>query len=218
MSGKVVKLKNEKYPENFLEENKLRVLLYEFFKNGFSYPNKDVYNTLKNPKLKKVIKGNALSFLEGLPPLDNLQVIYTTYFDVVFGGKGCHLREGEYLKNKMAISKLLLECKGFYKNFGLYLQPNELPDSLEIELEFMYYLTNLIVENFDKEDSEKKIIKILTAQKDFLERHLIHFVSSLKECLKKYEELKFYYNLCCFLHDFLLYDLDFINVSFEQSN
>ncbi len=216
MNGKVVTLRNERYLKNFLEENKLRVLFYEFFKDGFSYPNKEVYNSLKNPQLKKVIKGDALSFLEGLPPLDNLQVIYTTYFDVVFGGKGCHLREGEYLKNKMSMSKLLLECKGFYKNFGLYLQPNELPDSLEIELEFMYYLTNLLVENFGKDDSENKIKKILMAQKDFLERHLVHFVSSLKECLKKYEEVEFYHKMCIFLYDFLRYDLDFVLLNLDK--
>ena len=218
MSGRVVQLKSGKYTENFLEENKLRVMFYEFFKNGFSYPNKDVYRILKEPLLKKIISEEAFSFLEELPPIDELQVTYTTYFDVVFGGKGCHLREGEYLKNKMSISKLLLECKSFYKNFGLYLQPNELPDSLEIELEFMYYLTYLIVDNYGKEGASQKLTEILKAQKDFLERHLINFISSLKECLKQYKELKFYYDLCCFLDDFLSYDLDFVDMALGKAS
>ena len=199
-----------------LEENQFRMLCYELIKIGFSYPTDNNYKALKKTSLKNVIKGEMLSFLGDLPPLPQLEVTYTTFFDVVYNGRGCHLREGEYLKNKMSISKLLLECKGFYKNFGLYLQPNELPDTLEIELEFMYYLTYLIIKEYSKGGFTEKVASILKAQKDFIERHLVHFISSLQECTSKYDELSFYFKLSSFSKDFLLYDVDFIELSLNK--
>ncbi len=210
---------SEEEIEGFIEENQFRMLCYELLKAGFSYPSEENYELLKKTTLKELIKGEMLSFLDELPPRSDLEVSYTTYFDVIYGGRGCHLREGEYLKNKTSISKLLLECKGFYKNFGLYLKPNELPDSLDIELEFMYYLTYLLIKEFSKKNNiNQNIVSLLEAQRDFLNRHLIHFIDSVRECLSKYEELDFYYKLSSFSKDFLAYDLDFIVMALSYAN
>ncbi len=216
---RVVEKGSEKQTNEFEAKNRFRLLAYELIRDGFSYPDKKRIERMQNTPLRELTdEDEVLSFLGDIPPLSHLETIYTTYFDVVFNEKGCHLREGEYLKNKGAISKLLLECKGFYKNFGLYLAPNELPDSLDVELEFMYYLTYLILKELssNRKDHRERIISILTAQRDFLNRHLMPFMSAVSECLKKYDELSFYSKLASFANEFLSFEREFIESSLSN--
>ncbi len=202
--------------EVFDNSNRLRMSVYGVFKEGFSYPTAESYGFLESTPLG-VFEGSDFAFLKELPPLSDLQVLYTSYFDVSYGGRGCHLRESEYLKNRQATAGLLLECKGFYKNFGLYLQPNELPDSLDIELEFMYYLTYLLVrESESKERDWEKVRSVLVAQRDFLSRHLIGFVEKLKLCLQSHSELKFYFNMAASADSFLKSDIEFVEFFLDR--
>ena len=199
------------YLKNFYERSKIEFIVYEFLKNCFSYPDKKIYKSIQETPLKKVSENiNLKQALDGLPPLSHLQVIYTSYFDVPFG-KGCDLRESGHLKNKMAVSKIILECKSFYKNFGLYLPPNELPDYIDIELEFVYYLVSLVLRELQKGDIKVgRVLTLATAQKDFLERHLLPFMSSLQKCLNKRDELRFYNQIAHFGIRFLGEEKDFL--------
>lgn len=201
--------------EQDIEEQKgltnFRLMSYRFLQSAFSYPDDKTYDMVINSPLKYLKKeDDRFGFLDKIPQKEKMQVLYTSYFDVIYKKDRCHLREGEYLDEKSGISDLLLELKSFYKNFGLNLPPNELPDSIDIEFEFMSYLTHLYLKNL-AEPFKERGLAILNAQKDFLTRHLYSFLNSIKKRLSGVEELEFYLKVGNFAFDFVEADIEIIS-------
>ncbi|MHB8232555.1 MAG: molecular chaperone TorD family protein [bacterium] len=188
-----------------------RLMSYRFLQGAFSYPDDKTYDIIMNSPLKSLKEEDGrFGFFDNIPPKEKMQVLYTSYFDVIYKKDGCHLREGEYMDEKSGISDLLLELKSFYKNFGLNLPQNELPDQVGIEFEFMYYLTHLYLKNLAESHKERRL-SILNAQKDFLTRHLYSFLSGIKNRLSGVEKLKFYSKAGNFAFDFVGADIEIIS-------
>lgn len=188
-----------------------RLISYLFLQKAFSYPDDKTYDEIVNSPIKSLKKSDGrFGFFDNIHPKDEMQILYTSYFDVIYKKNGCHLREGEYMDEKSGISNLLLELKGFYKNFGLNLPLNELPDSIGIEFEFMYYLTHLYLKNLTESNKERESI-ILNAQEDFLIRHLYPFLNNIKNRLSGVPELEFYSKLCNFAFDFVEADIEIVS-------
>ena len=200
----------EKYFKEQNDTANLRLISYNFLSKAFSYPDDETYYAITNSPLKYLKeKDERFGFFDDIPPKEKMQIAYTSYFDVIYKKNGCHLREGEYMEEKSGISNLLLELKGFYKNFGLNLPPNELPDSIAIEFEFMYYLTHLHLKCIEAEE-EEKICRILDAQSDFLNRHLHNFIKNVKDKLSRFSELKFYAQISDFAQEFIETDMQIL--------
>lgn len=78
---------------------------------------------------------------------------------------------------------LILELKGFYRNFGLTMDArgNELEDTLTAELEFMHFLT---AKQAQAELEGLPPNAYQRAQRDFLERHLVVWLPLVREEVK----------------------------------
>ena len=187
-----------------------RFMSYGFLQSAFSYPDDKIYKTILGSPLKFLKeKDERFGFFDDIPSNGDIEVIYTSYFDSIYKKEGCSLREGEYLEGKSGISNLLLELKGFYKNFGLNLPPQELPDFIGTEFEFMQYLSYLFLKCIESGDIEK-IPSVLNAQIDFLSRHLHMFIINVKDKLGRFPELKFYRQVADFAQDFIETDMQIL--------
>lgn len=199
--------------QDFKEQNDLanfRLTSYRFLQSAFSYPDDKTYDIITNSPLKSLKEEDGrFGFLSDILPKEKMQVLYTSYFDVIYKKNGCHLREGEYMDEKSGISNLLLELKSFYKNFGLNLPANELPDSIGIEFEFMQYLSYLHLKCIEDGEDEK-ICQIINAQADFLSRHLYNFIKNVKDKLSGFSELKFYRQVSDFAQEFIKADMQIL--------
>ena len=199
--------------KNLKEQTELagfRLMSYGFLQSAFSYPDDKIYRNISGSPLKFLKeKDERFEFFGYIPPKDDMEVVYTSYFDSIYKKDGCSLREGEYLEEKSGISNLLLELKGFYKNFGLNLPLQELPDFIGVEFEFMQYLSYLYLKCIEGGYIEK-IPSVLNAQNDFLNRHLHAFVINVKDKLSGFPGLKFYSQVAGFAQDFIETDMQIL--------
>ena len=114
---------------------------------------------------------------------EEFQSSYIGLFEV---GKGdappCPLYEGYYGGVRTAI---MAELLAFYHYFGVrpnQQAPHELPDHLSLELEFMHVLT---FKEVIASREGKKLEPYLKAERDFLERHLVEFITALGSRLSR---------------------------------
>ncbi|MBV1919309.1 MAG: molecular chaperone TorD family protein [Pseudomonadales bacterium] len=110
-------------------------------------------------------------------PQEDIFTLYTTSFEVP--NPPVSLSENGHRFE--AISKLFEELYRVYEYFGLNFEQGtikERPDVLTVELDFMQYL--IYLESHQQDD----VAPLRKAQRDFLDRHLSHFVDSLVNKLK----------------------------------
>jgi putative dimethyl sulfoxide reductase chaperone len=135
---------------------------------------------------------------------DELQVEYTRLFDAGPSGPPCSLHEGAHQQSRMGT---LEELVRFYNYFGLSRadEPNDLPDHLSTELEFLHYLSHCeAVLTQDGED----FTNYQRAQRDFLLRHPIKWLAKLKNKLVQHHAAGFYRELMVLLNAFLNHDIE----------
>ncbi len=138
---------------------------------------------------------SATPGIEGNHTLDDLEEVFTVNFDT--GAAAVSLHGRSYTND--GDQKLFEELFRFYEYFGLDFSSSNndfWPDSLQIELEFMHYLTYL------ESLSEDNNIAILRAQRDFLTRHLRPLIEGMKAPLTK-RDTPVYAQLVMLLSEFV---------------
>jgi TorA maturation chaperone TorD len=81
-----------------------------------------------------------------------------------------------------------------YALFGLATKDkyrNEPPDHISFELEFMHLLCSVEADKWSKRDI-KGAKEILSTEKNFLEKHIIRWIDSFCEGIRKYDRTRFY--------------------------
>lgn len=164
-----------------------RSQIYRALASAFYYPTPETSQQVTSGILQKQVA----EAVPGLPyKLDipgklgagesgNLEGQYLALFEV--GGElgpPAPLYEGHYGGGRNAVME---ECLKFYHYFGMRLsdrKDRELPDHLGVELEFMHVLTFKEATAIEEGKSPQPYYR---AERDFLERHLVDFVSRLAQ-------------------------------------
>jgi DMSO reductase family type II enzyme chaperone len=134
---------------------------------------------------------------------DELQVEYTRLFDAGASGPPCSLHEGAHRQSRMGTLEDLVR---FYNYFGLSRaeEPNDLPDHLSTQLEFLHYLSHseaiLCRDGQNPADYRR-------AQRDFLIHHPGQWVVKLKNKLADNGALDYFLELSKLLDAFLNLDM-----------
>lgn len=118
------------------------------------------------------------------------------------------LYEGSYLPGAQK-ARILLELRGFYKNFGLDMNKSErdLEDSLTAELEFMQFLAAKQSQACEGGISPEPYI---LAQRDFLERHLAAWLPQFEAQVTTKVSFVFYRSLASIARVCVERDLDLL--------
>jgi len=141
--------------------------------------------------------------IEGNCTLGDLEEAFTVHFDT--GAAAISLHGRSYTND--GDQKLFEELFRFYEHFGLDFSSSNndfWPDSLQIELEFMHYLTYL------EGLAEDNRIAILKAQRDFLARHLRPLIAGVKASLAE-KTIPMYTQMATLLNEFVEADCAYLN-------
>ena len=129
--------------------------------------------------------------LNSFETLEDIQVVYTTFFDMTVKKPSFSLYE---TANVMATSEaektatFLVELEALYGREGITLSDRDMPDHLATELEFMHFLCAN-----NKADQ----------QADFLKHHLNNWLPQLAQSFLKQETIPFYTNLVMLIAHFV---------------
>jgi len=113
---------------------------------------------------------------------EDFEALFLTAFETNMPVPSAALYEGVHVQQSNRPA-LILELKGFYRNFGLTMDArgNELEDTLTAELEFMHFLT---AKQAQAELEGLPPNAYQRAQRDFLERHLVVWLPLVREEVK----------------------------------
>lgn len=131
---------------------------------------------------------------------EDIATLYTTSFEVP--NPPVSLAENSY--GYEAIATLFEDLYRVYEYFGLNFEQGtirERPDVLTVELDFMQYLVYL------ESHQPRNITPLRRAQRDFLDRHLAPFVTSLMNKLQQ-KNISPYQELATLLNAFILAEKD----------
>lgn len=188
---------------------------YAAFAQAFEYPDEQFCEDIRTGALREALR----SILAATSPVaaesvdwnaladagnaDDLMIEYTRLFDVGASGPPCPLYGGLYGGARM---KTMEEVVRFYNHFGLSTSktPNELPDHVTTELEFMHYLAFREAEALEKGEDAGSYRR---AQRDFLARHPGRWIPQLREKLEKEKPMAFFLELVRRIERFLQQDL-----------
>ena len=204
-----------------IENAKARNRIYALLAMGFRYPDADGFPLLADLAYTETI-ADALEVcaadlagpfretmapdLRAVPSRAEMEAAYISAFETNMPEPSVSLYEGSHhlQGNKPA---LLLELKGFYRNFGLTMadSENDLEDSLSAELEFMQFLT---AKQAQAEDGSLDKSPYLRAQRDFLERHLAAWLPALLVDAEGKLKYPFYRAIALLANDFVALDLN----------
>lgn len=220
-------LKSEKEIQGAARSN-----IYALMADVFRYPDEAFRNFVRNGELIDGLTGilpdlpfecainekekNALRFPDKVSD-DEVEAEFIRLFEAGPGDPPCSLVEGKHVKdaNRRAIFEDLIR---FYNNFGLSYDEgsqDDRPDHVTFELEFMHYLSFLILRAMQE---NKETHGYLLAQKDFLQHHLNKWASILAERMKNVIEeidapdavVVFYSNLINLLDRFITADFAYL--------
>ena len=121
--------------------------------------------------------------LSGFAKLEDLQVTYTSHFDLAVNKQSFSLYESTTIMPAVKAEKtatFLADLESLYGRQGITLSDRDMPDHLSTELEFMHFLC-----------SQKKV----ELQADFLEKHLVNWIPQLAQSFLKQEMVPFYARL-----------------------
>lgn len=125
--------------------------LYATFRFAFSYPDERHLE------------------LFAFQSLEELRSFYIALFEAGLPHPRCPLLESFYVPNRPA-TEVVLENKLFYKHFGLQLESKAAPDHLLTQLEFLSWI------EYCRQAGNPDRSSLETAKRDFLVRHVIHWV------------------------------------------
>jgi DMSO reductase family type II enzyme chaperone len=164
-----------------------RSYVYGLAAEAFSFPDAGVARRLSSGAWLRDIESIALNLPFELPlsaenraHLGNqapqpakLEEDYIRLFEVGAGKPFCPPYEGAHRNGRM---KLMEDLVRFYEHFGLIANPDDLPDHICTELQFMHYLAfkEAAVTSIGGERSD-----LARAQHDFLDRHLRRWMPRL---------------------------------------
>ncbi|TGE39342.1 dehydrogenase [Desulfosporosinus fructosivorans] len=107
------------------------------------------------------------------------------------------LFQEETLKVRLAYLKYAFLPKHFQ---------HEADDHLGLELDFMYKLSVMVLEKYEK--NEHELLDILENQKRFLQEHLLRWVPEFQQNVCQHSDTEFYRGMSRILHGFLRLDLE----------
>lgn len=87
---------------------------------------------------------------------------------------------------------------------------HEPEDHLAFELEYLANLSSRIVAAVGQDD-EAEMLALITKQKDFIARHLLNWISRLRETAQSYAQLTFYIGMLLIAEGILEEDRDFLS-------
>ncbi|MEE8384471.1 MAG: molecular chaperone TorD family protein [Dehalococcoidia bacterium] len=175
-----------------------RSRLYRQFADGFAYPDRDSFTSLKAGRFRDDTEAmcRALSY-DLAPSLDGLvasgdyvdfQAEYLRLFEAGMGIPPCPLYSGLYRGGRKSVME---ELTRFYNFFGLSVEQGagELPDHVTMQLEFMHFLTFKELAALHRGEDASPYRR---AQADFLERQLVSWLPSLDARLQGLDPPPFY--------------------------
>ena len=161
--------------------------LYITFARLLSHPTREVLDSFVSGQFERTIEGLMSDAGYQAAPREgsgtigsarDIEIYYASAFEA--GLPKVSLREANYIRDGEKI--LYEDLFRFYDHFGLDTSSGALresPDHIAVELEFMHYLTWL------EAGSGKRVGPFRRAQKDFLARHLDHWVGELADRLEQ---------------------------------
>jgi DMSO reductase family type II enzyme chaperone len=196
-----------------------RSQVYALLAMGFHYPDEETFPFLSGsayvetlasaleicaPALFERIGASLENGLSVVSSRQEFEAAYISAFVTDMPSPSVSLYEGSYRVSGEKPA-LLLELKGFYRNFGLSMaaKDNDLEDALAAELEFMQFLAAKLAV---AETGALDPLPYLRAQKDFLERHLAVWLPALAAETAHKLKLPFFTTLAALAGDFVAQD------------
>ncbi len=187
---------------------KERAEIYRILSQLFFYPEDDFFEKLpdiedvvvdvlrKNYDSQELVKqfSEAVDELRELPP-EELQAEHTRLFINSFPTLPCPPYESAY-REMLLMGDYTEEVSKYYSLYNLEI-PEDLPDHISYELDFMRFLL---------EEGDESLAK------EFFEEHIIQWVPDFIEDLRNESRLKFYKFVADFLADFLEREKEAFNV------
>lgn len=121
--------------------------------------------------------------------------------------------ESTYLnKERLLFQEETLKVRNAYLKYAFIPKyyGQEADDHLGLELDFMFQLTQMAMDELEK-GNESDFIQILTDQKAFLEEHLLRWVPTLSDKILESAQTDFYRGMALILKGFLFLDLLALN-------
>jgi DMSO reductase family type II enzyme chaperone len=192
-----------------------RASLYVLLANALSYPTPELARALTSGTLHEELEALAPSLPFSLqiglvqpavpgPSPEVVEQEYLRLFEVGPGRPPCPPYEGSHRRGRQEIMEDLVR---FYEHFGVRHQPGDLPDHLCTELEFLHYLA--FKEAADLQ-SGGDVQSYVLAQRDFLARHPVLWLASLRSKLEHMQALPLYISQVQFVEDACSKDLAFL--------
>lgn len=215
----------------------MRSRLYKLLSLGYRYPDAESFEALQSgeymaavwdciygvPHLECLAADQAglmntmRGSLEGGTLLD-LEVGFNQTFEVGAPEPPCPPYEGLFRPDESRTS-LMMEIAEFYKHFGLQMnqeeERHELPDHLCSELEFLHFLTFKEAQA-GKENFAGLQQGYILAQKDFLERHPLKWLTKFAAKLEECSTIPFYASLGRITAEFV--SCDYVHVAKHLDN
>ncbi len=189
-------------------DTKDRAEIYRILSQLFFYPEDDFFEKLsdiedavvdilrKNYDSEELVNrfSDAIDELRELPP-EEFQAEHTRLFVNSFPTLPCPPYESAY-REMLLMGDYTEEVAKYYSLYGLEI-PEDLPDHISYELDFMRFLL---------EEEDEKLAK------EFFEEHILQWVPDFIKDLKNESRLKFYKFVADFLADFLEKEKEVFNV------
>lgn len=201
-----------------LSPEEARSYIYGLLARAFSHPDQEFMEGVITGKFIDTLSETAellpypspfstevAPLIDSGKSLSDIDIFYASTFEA--GQTGVSLRESSYSKKSEA--SIFESAFRFYEHFGLSFKENklsELPDHLSVELEFMHYLSYLQ----SNSDDNETVASLISAQKDFLQRHLNRWIPQLELILVTRAEGLLYDQLARLLNQFLPTDEQFL--------
>jgi DMSO reductase family type II enzyme chaperone len=171
-----------------------RSVCYWWLAKAFSFPDPELRTAIASGECEESWRHAAGHLPFDLSPdeggdasVDDLEEGYIGVFEVGPGKPFCPLYEGSHRSGRM---KLMEDVVRFYEHFGLRASPEDQPDHLCAELDFMHYMSfkeAAALEHGEAADDLRR------AQRDFLERHLCQWLPRFLERLQSSDRAPDFY-------------------------
>jgi DMSO reductase family type II enzyme chaperone len=154
-----------------------RSACYRWLARAFSFPNPELQAAIASGESEEAWRNAAQNLPFEFPPdewtdatVDGLEEGYIGVFEVGPGKPFCALYEGSHRSGRM---KLMEDVVRFYEHFGLLAAPEDQPDHICAEFDFMHYMSFKEAAALAHADSADDLRR---AQRDFLDRHLCRWL------------------------------------------
>jgi DMSO reductase family type II enzyme chaperone len=157
-----------------------RSACYRLLAKAFSFPDLELRTAITSGEWEASWRDAAQNLPFEIPAdeecdtaVDSLEEGFIGVFEVGPGKPFCPLYEGSHRSGRM---KLMEDVVRFFEHFGLRAAPEDQPDHLCAELDFMHYLSFKEAAALAHGDA---VADLRRAQRDFLDRHLCQWLPRL---------------------------------------